>query len=110
VGRRTGSKGDWKELQYDEGVFEEEGKGEEVEYNSKGGIIKPAVKPSNERLRSNIPERNVFDEDCGIGRGAEVAVVNGFGELSVEALDDVGPERVEGAAVEEKGFVGATSG
>jgi hypothetical protein len=108
VGRRTGSKGDWKELQYDEGVFEEEGKGE-VEYNSKGGIIKPAVKPSNERLRSNIPERNVFDEDCGMGRGAEVAVVNGFGELSVEALDNLVPERVEGAAVEE-GFVGATSG
>ncbi len=51
----------------------EECEGEED--NSGGGIAKPIVKSEMQRLRSDIPEMSVLDDDDGIGRGAEVAVV-----------------------------------
>lgn len=46
----------------------------EGEDGSVGGMIKPIVRSRIERLRSDIPERTVFDEEDGIGRGAEMAV------------------------------------
>ncbi|KAK5627033.1 hypothetical protein RRF57_002748 [Xylaria bambusicola] len=66
------------------------------------------VKSKIERLRSDIPEISVLDEDDGIGRGAEVAEVIteavGLGAAEVAGAGGLGVERT---AAEEDGFVGA---
>jgi hypothetical protein len=67
----------------------------------------PMVRPRMERLRSDIPERTVFDADDGIGRGAEVAVVNGMAcLLLVGVAEGTAGRVVVGMAVVEKDFVG----